>query len=173
MEPKKITYKQKMSSADIWRYLKAIIFPLSIFILAMFAIEGLAGFGSKLVAPLTGAMWAMGAFSAIMLPSQRGSILSTVHVTIGVYLVTLVVLKRIIVMMSGVSSEMLMAAFNQAIPVTSGTSISGWLQTMIWITAVMTPLGYIGMEAKRIFTFKRRSSKERAMDEIRGIHPNK
>lgn len=170
--PKKaITYKQTMSQSDFFRYLKAVGVPLSIFVLSLFAIQSLAGFGSKLVAPLTGVMWATGAICAIIMGSHRGSILTETHVTIAGYLAALLALKEVIALMSGVSSEMLMAAFNQAIPVTSGSAISGWLQNMMWIAAVMTPIGFIGMQVKRVFTFRREKSAQKTFDEIRGIRP--
>lgn len=166
-----ITYKQNMSGADLFRYMKAVGLPLGIFLLSLLAIQSLAGFGTKLVAPMTAVMWAIGAISAIILPSHRGSILTETHVAIAGYLATLVALKEIIAMMSGVSSEMLMAAFNQAIPVTSGSAISGWLQTLMWITAAMTPIGFVGMQVKRIFSFKRNQSTQKTFDRLRGIRP--
>jgi len=167
-----IVYRQKISKSDIFRYVKAVVFPTGIFVLSIFTISSLAGFGTYLVAPLTGFMWCAGAISAFIIPSQRGSILTETHVTLGVYLLTLLALKQIIALMSGVSSEMLMAAFNQSIPVTSGSAISGWLQSVLWLTAVMTPVSFIGIQAKKVFTFKRRS-KEKFMDQIRGVRKGK
>lgn len=173
VERKAITYKQKMSATELFRYVKAVILPIGVFILSLFVIQALAGFGSKLVAPLTGIMWAFGAICAIWLPSHRGSIMKETHMTIGIYLLTLIALKTIISLMSGVSAEMLMAAFNQAIPTTSGSAVSGWLQNLMWINGVMTPFGFIGMQGKRLFTFKRKASKEKFFDQARGIRSNK
>lgn len=167
-----ITYKQKMSGADLFRYVKAVAFPLAVFVIALIAIQNLAGFGTKLVAPLTGIMWCMGVVCCFLLPSHRTSILKETHMTIGIYLITLVALKYIVAMMSGVSSEMLMEAFNQAIPTTSGSAISGWLQSLMWITAVMTPVGFIGMQGKRVFSFRRKAAKEKFMEQTRGVRSN-
>lgn len=169
-QKKAITYKQAMSRSDMTRYLKAVGLPIGVFLLSLFAIQSLAGFGRMLVAPMTAIMWAIGVIAAIILPSHRGSILSETHVTIGGYLAALMALKEVIAMMSGVSSEMLMAAFNQAIPVTSGSAISGWLQNMLWITAVMTPIGFIGMQVKRIFTFRRNQTTQKTFEQLRGVH---
>ena len=172
-ERKAITYKQKMSGAEFFRYVRAVSLPIGVFVLSLLVIQALAGFGSKLVAPLTGLMWAFGALCAIWLPSHRASIMTETHMTIGIYLITLIALKTIISLMSGVSAEMLMAAFNQAIPVTSGSAISGWLQTLMWINGVMTPFGFIGMQGKRLFSFKRKASKEKFFEQTRGIRRNK
>lgn len=172
MERKSITYKQAMSNADFARYLKAVGLPIGVFLLTLFATQSLSGFGTKLVAPLTAAMWFTGTLTAILLPSHRGSVLTETHVAIAGYLALLLALKEVIAMMSGVSSEMLMAAFNQAIPATSGSAISGWLQNLMWITAAMTPIGFISMQVKRLFTFKREQSAQKTFDRIRGIHAN-
>ena len=166
---KRITYKQKMSGSDLFRYVKAVALPVGVFVIALITIQNLAGFGSKIVAPLTGAMWAVGVITCLILPSHRASVLKTTHVTIGIYLITLFALKHIITLMSGVSSEVFMETFNQAIPVTSGSAVSGWLQNMMWITGVMTPIGFIGMQGKRIFTFRKNAAKETFMERIRGV----
>ncbi|MBQ7818427.1 MAG: hypothetical protein IJ341_01890 [Bacteroidales bacterium] len=166
---KNIVYRQKMSGGDVFRFVKAVAVPLAIFILSLVVISQLAGFGSKLVAPLTGVMWCVGSLCCLMLPSFRTSILRETHMTIGIYLITLLALKYIIAMMSGVSSEMLMEAFNQAIPVTSGTAIAGTLQTIMWLTAVSTPIGFIGAQGRRLFQFKRKAEKEKFMERTRGV----
>ena len=165
----KLTYKQKMSGADLFRYVKAVAIPLAVFILSLIAIQSLAGFGSKLVAPLTGIMWCAGAICAIIMPAHRSSILTETHVTIACYLSALIVFKELIALLSGVSSEMLMDAFGQAIPVTSGSAITGWLQTLLWITAAMTPAGYIAMQVKRVFTFHKNKAKDKTFEQLRGI----
>lgn len=169
MNQNPITYKQSMSGSDFFRYVKAVSLPIGVFLLSLVAIQSLAGFGSKLIAPLTAVMWVTGSVCALILPSHRGSILSETHVAIAGYLATLMALKEIVAMMSGVSSEMLMAAFNQAIPTPSGSAISGWLQTLMWITAAMTPVGFVGMQVKRVFSFRRQQSTQKTFDRIRGI----
>lgn len=166
----KLVYKQKLNRNDILRYIKAIGLPSATFLLALIAIQSLAAFGAKLIAPLTAIMWSVGVICTFLMPSHRSSILTETHVTIGGYLVTLIAIKEIVAMMSGVSSEMMMAAFNQAIPITSGSAISGWLQNLLWIDAVMTPIAYVGMQVKRVFSFRKNNSKEKAFEQLRGIN---
>ena len=164
-----ITYKQNMSRSDMMRYLKAFALPAGVFILSLLCIDSLAVFGSKLVAPLTAVMWAIGVICAITMPSHRGSILTETHVAIAGYLAAIWALKEIVALMSGVTSEDMMTAFNAAIPLTSGSAISGWLQNMMWIAAVMTPVGFIGMQVKRVFTFRKERSTKKTFEQIRGI----
>ena len=164
-----ITYRPGISGADICRYVKAVGLPAGIFLLAIFAIERYAAFGSNLIAQLTGIMWAAGAVCALILPSHRSTVLNETHVTIACYLLALTGIRELIALVSGVSSEMLMASYNQAIPLTSGSTVSGYLQTLLWISAIMTPLGFIGMQGKRIYSFKRKASKQKFFDQTRSI----
>ena len=168
----RITYRQGPSAKDAARYLKAIALPAGLFLLALLCVSRLAGFGTGLVAPLTGAMWAIGVICALLVPSQRNSILRETYVTVGCYLVGLMALREAIALVSGISSEALMAAYNQALPLTSGSTFSGYLQTSLWIAAIMTPVGFTGLEAKKVFTFRRRGSKNRTLDQLRGIRSN-
>ena len=78
-------------------------------------------------------------------------------------------IRELIALVSGVSSEMLMASYNQAIPLTSGSTISGYLQSLLWIASVMTPLGFMGMQAKKIYSFRRKASKQKFFEQTRGL----
>lgn len=153
----------------MYRYIKAIGLPVSVFLLALFVITRFAQFGSSLIAPLCGIMWVIGALCALLLPSHRSSILTETHVTIACYLLALAGFREMIALVSGISAEMLMASYGQAIPLTSGSAISGYLQTLLWISAIMTPLGFIGMQGKRLYSFKRKASKQRFFDQTRSI----
>ena len=70
---------------------------------------------------------------------------------------------------SGVSSQMLMATFGQPLATTSANTIPGYLQSMLYISAAMIPFGFLGMELKRIITFKRSVNKQRTMEQLRSI----
>ena len=168
-EIKPITYKKGVNGADIYRYVKAVGIPVSVILLALFVINRFAQFGDNLIAPLTGIMWSFGALCALLLPSHRVSILTETHVTIVCYLLSMTGIRELIALVSGVSAEMLMASYNQAIPLTSGSTISGYLQTLLWIAAVMTPLGFVGMQAKKVYSFRRKASKQKFFDQTRGL----
>lgn len=169
---KPITYKRKMTGQEFWRYVKAIGFSSGLFIIAMVVLSQFARFGSVVLAPLVAAMWVFGVVCAILIPSQKQSILNETHITIAIYLVTLIAVKTLIKLISGVSSEMMMSSFNQAIPLTGGSTITGYLQTLMWITTVMTPLGFIGMQAKKVFTFRKKANKNKELERLRGFRQN-
>ena len=54
-------------------------------------------------------------------------------------------------------------------PPASNASLSGFLEYMLWIAAVMVPIGFVIMEAKKIVLFRRKVSKQRFFDQLRGI----
>ena len=167
-----LTYIRKQASADMFRYIKAVGFPIGCFFLSMFAINTFGLFGADLIAPFTAAMWVCGVIVGLVLPSHRSGILRETHITIAVYQISLMVVRAIVPMVSGVSSEMLMATYNQAIPVASGQAFSGYMQTLLWITTIMTPVGFIFMEIKKVFTLRRQDTVKRTHNRMLGTLPN-
>lgn len=164
-----LTYRHKTSKSDIARYCKAVGLPIGVFLLALFTITRFAAFGTGLIAPATGFMWAFGVITAFLLPSQRSSQLTETCIVIGIYLLGLTGIRELISLTAGVSSEMLMASFNQAIPLTAGSTISSYLQAMLWITAVATPLGMVIKWGKQILSFRKRTGKSKTFQRLRGI----
>lgn len=169
---KRLTYQRAQANADIYRYAKAVAFPCGLFLLAMFTIKHFNLFGINLIAPMVGIMWVCGIIVGWFLPSQRRSVLRETHVTIAVYLISLTVFKELVASISGISAEMLMATYNQAIPVTSGQAFSGYLQTMLWITTIMTPVGFIFMEVKKVFSLRRKKEAKNYRDRLLGTRQN-
>lgn len=168
----RITYKQGMSNKELYAYLKAFAVPTGVFLLAILVISIFGAFGTNLLAPMAGAMWIFGAFTAFMVPSQKESICNETHMTIAGYFGGMYGLRLLIAVVSGASSEQLMATYGQAMPISSGNTITGFIQTMLWITAVMLPVGFFGMEGKKIVMFRKRMSKQRIFDQLRGIRNN-
>lgn len=168
----RLTYKRAQANADLFRYVKAIAFPVGIFMLAMFTIDRLNLFGINIVAPLTSVMWLSGIIVGLIQPSLRRATLRETHITIGVYLISITLFKELVASISGISSEMLMATYNQPIPVTSGAAFSGYLQTMLWITTIMTPVGFIIMEVKKLFTMRRTQEAKKFHDTLLGARKN-
>lgn len=167
-----MVYKRAQANVDFMRYAKAIGFPITIFLLTMFTIDRFNLFGINIIAPLTGVMWGCGVIVGILQPSHRRSVLRETLITMGVYLVSMIVLKELVSTISGVSSEMLMATYNQAIPVTSGEAFSGYLQTMLWITAIMTPVGFVFMQLKKLFTLHRNQEAKKFKEHLFGTREN-
>lgn len=164
-----LSYKQKASHADMMRYFRAVALPIGIFLLGIFTITQFGPFGTKIIAPVTGIMWVFGVGCSVALPSQRLSILRETHATIAIYLVGLTGIRELISLASGVSAEMLMAAFGQAIPLTSGSTFANWLQNLLWITALLTPLGFVIMQGKKVYSFRRKGNPKQVLTQLRNI----
>ena len=142
------------------------------FVLWMYLDSVYYGFGRKIITPLTGAMWIIGAFFALILPSQRDEIIKHTKWFILGYVGILFLYRYVIIAVSGVSADNLTAAFNQAIASSSATAVVGWLQNLLWIISITYPIAYFIFQAKKIPQFFGTRSKQRATREIRDIRNN-
>ena len=167
-----IVYHSKVSAQDIWPKVFAIITYLVSFGLWMYLDKAYYNFGSNIITPLTAAMYIVGAVFAILLPSQKKETVNQTKWFVLGYLAVMFVYKFVIAAVSGVSADNLAAAFNQALPSTTGTAIAGWLQNLLWIIAITTPVGFFTMQAKKIPQFIKARSKRQAIRQIRDIRDN-
>lgn len=149
--------------------LKAIAFPIAVFCLGLFTINMFGEFGKKLICPLSGAMWDVGVLVALLMPSQRKDALNHMLIVCATYYGTLITVHAVLSVVSGVSSEMIAASFEQAIPTSTGNAIPGYLQTMMWFTGVLVPLGEIGYQLKRLFQFKKQQTLAKTFAQKRGL----
>lgn len=164
-----ITYKQGMTSKELTNYVKAIAVPIGVFLLALVITSNFGAFGTGIVAPMASLMWLGGALVAWKIPSQRRGTLKETYIAVSGYLAGLFLLKVLIGLSATTSSEQLMASFNQVMPVAANSTISGFLQSMLWILAFLTPITVLGMFAKKFVQFKRTLSKDKVLQQVRGI----
>lgn len=169
MDHEPLTYKQNMSREETLRVMKAIGIPLAVFGLAIFTISNFASFGTKLICPLSGAMWFVGFIVALVMPAQRREVLHQTLTFLALYYLALIGFKIVLGVVSGVSSEMIAASYDQAIPAATGNAIPGYVQNAMWFTSVLTPIGFVGMQVKRLRDFKRNQSLTRTFGQKRGI----
>lgn len=172
MTMEKITYKQGISGKEITGYFFAIGFPATVLILSLIIVSYFAQFGQKLMAPMVALMWICGAICALILPSHRQGIITETHWAIVGYLIGMFGLQKIVQLVSGTTNEMLVATYEQAMPAASNASLTGFLEYMLWIVAVMVPIGFAVMEGKKIILFRRKVSKQKFFDQLRGIRDN-
>ena len=165
----RISYRQGMSSQELGSYIKAVAIPIGVFLLSLLIIGQFGAFGRNILAPAASLMWIAGAAVALKIPSQRKSTLNETHAAVTGYLAGLMLLKWLIGVAATTSSEQLMATYSQALPVSTGSTISGFLQSMLWILSFMTPITFLTLQAKKFITFRRTSAKNKVMEQIRGI----
>lgn len=168
----KITYKQGISGKEITGYFFAIGFPAAVLVLSLIIVSYFGQFGQNLMAPMVAFMWICGAICALILPSHRQGIITETHWTIVGYLIGMFGLQKIVQLVSGTTNEMLVATYEQAMPAASNASLTGFLEYMLWIVAVMVPIGFTAMEGKKIILFRRKVSKQKFFDQLRGIRDN-
>ena len=101
--------------------------------------------------------------------SQRKDALNHMLIVCATYYGTLITVHAVLSVVSGVSSEMIAASFEQAIPTSTGNAIPGYLQTMMWFTGVLVPLGEIGYQLKRLFQFKKQQTLAKTFAQKRGL----
>lgn len=106
------------------------------------------------------------------MPSQRQEVLNQTMIVCSIYFLALLGLKILLAVVSGVSSEMIAASYDQAIPTSTGNAIPGYLQTMMWFVAVLLPIGDISMQVKRLFQFKRNQTLQKTFGRTRGLRNN-
>lgn len=166
---KNFTYVKKASGKEKNKLVWAVVFPVAVFFFSIIGISVFKNFGRILMAPLIGAMWIVGAACALYMPSHRKDIIKETLTFIATYNATLLGLRELIAITSGVSSQMLMATFGQPLATASANTIPGYLQSMLYISAAMIPFGFIGMQGKRILQFRRSANKQRTMEQLRNI----
>lgn len=126
-------------------------------------------FGKYIISSAIAATIVISSFVAIILASQRIEVIKDMKKMLALYVSVLFAYRYIAMLLSGVSSEDLSAALNTALPGTSGTAMLGWLQTILWIAAIATPVGFCGMQLKKIGQFFGTKRKSQAIREIRDV----
>lgn len=165
MENKELVYRNR-NTDETFSFLKGVVPIIALFFFSIYTIQIFNLFGKNVLAPFTAIMWAFGTATTIVLPSQRKETIKETEVTIGIYLVSLIVVRELVKKISGISAEMIMATYNMNMPVTSGSAFSGYLQTMMWIITIMTPVSFIGLQIKKIFTMRRNMEKKKYHDRL-------
>lgn len=165
------------STTVSWRHYKPTFINLGIYayILAVwiYDIKAYYNFGKNIICPAVAIMFGVAFVVGIILPAQRVEIAKSVkHFTAG-YVTVLFLYKFVISAVSGISAENFAAAFNQSLPATTGTTIVGWLQTLLWIAAVLAPVKEVTAICSRIKQFYGTKSKDKAIREIRDYRENK
>ena len=98
-------YTSSFGFRDIWPKLWNLVIYISTYALWLYLDSAYYNFGSKIITPLTGAMWIVGAVLAILLPSQKHDIIKHTKWFVLGYLAILFIYRYVIILVSGVSAE--------------------------------------------------------------------
>lgn len=129
-------------------------------------------FGTMWIVPAVSSMWLMGAFTAWFISEEReGTIKETKWAIFG-FLGFLFLYRIAIGLIASISSEQMGAALNITVPAASGMAAAGFLQNILVIISVMTPIGFLVWCAQKFKTYHGRETKQSAFDRIKGIRKN-
>lgn len=163
------TYVKRASAQDMSHIVMAVALPSAVFFLSLYTIARFKGMGTYLIAPAIAVMWLAGAVIAGWMPSHRKDILKETNVTIAGYCGSLIMFHTLIGITSGVSSEMLMATFNQPMATATSNAIPGYLQNALYMVSVLVPISFLSMQGKRVLSFRRNSAKAKIIQQLRNI----
>lgn len=165
-----MTYATKTSRQDSFAMLKAVAVPVIVFSLEIFTISNFAAFGTKIISPASAVMWIVGFVVALIMPAERAEVLRQTMIMCCIYCITMLGLKLALGLVSGASSEMIAASYGQAIPTTTGNSLPGIVQNILWYSSFGIPAGYVIMQVKRVLQFSHKKSLQDTFRKVRGIN---
>lgn len=164
-----LTYKKNMSKTEVLHVMAAVGLPLGLFCLSLMTISVFANYGTYLMCPVIGGMWVVGLVVAFLMPSMRREVINQTLITITTYCLAMLGLRLMLNLTSGVSSEMISASFNTPIPTATGNALPGYIQNIMFFTTAGVPIGFVGMQGKRLLQFKHNQSLQKRMASVRGI----
>lgn len=167
MEP--VTYKQNISKNELLKLMKAVGLPIAILFFTLLTISAWGEFGFFFFTKMIGLMWIVGVGTATYLSQMREEVLDQTCAFIFFYDAAMLGFKLLISITSGVSGEMISAAMQIASPQPTQNVISGYIPIMMQMSAIMTPIGFIAMQGKRIMQFRKTRSINKEFGRVRGI----
>lgn len=165
----KLVYSSKVSKELFKANLKIILLYAIIFIFWIVVVKMYANFGVKWVVPSISAMWIVGAVTTYFVPDDRENTVKSTRNAVAGYLLFLFLYRFVIQYIGNISSAELAVSLGINITATAGMAISSWLQNILLITSVMTPVGYLVWCAQKFKTFNGRETKAGAFDRIKDI----
>jgi len=145
-----MTYVTKTNREDSFAMMKAVAIPAIVFGLEIFTISSFAAFGTKIISPASAIMWIVGFVVALLMPPERTEVLRQTMMMCSIYCLTLMGLKLALGLVSGASSEMIAASYGQAIPTTTGNTLPGIVQNILWYSSFGRIRHHAGKESDPI-----------------------
>lgn len=164
-----LVYSSRVSKELFKANLKIILLYSIIFIFWIVVVKMYANFGVKWVVPAVSAMWIMGAVTTHFVPDDRENTVKSTRNAIAGFLLFLFMYRFVIRYIGNISAAELAISLGINITATAGMAISAWLQNILLITSVMTPVGFLVWCAQKFKTFNGRETKSGAFNRIKDI----
>lgn len=170
MQNKSITYRPGMSRQETYGMIKAVGVPLIVFALCLYTISNFGSYGSKVICPMSGAVWLGGFLTALYLPVERRQTISQTMGICTIYCCTLLGLKIALGIVSGASAEMIAASYDQPIPLATGNALPGVLSNIMMIGSAFIPGSYLAMLLKKVVQYRKTKNMQETYEQVRGIN---
>lgn len=164
-----LVYSNVFSMHQLVSTIKIVLFYAFELVLWLVVAKLYLNFGTKWITPAVSAMWLMGAVTTYLIREEReGTIKETKWAILG-FLAFLLLYRIVINLIASISSEQMGAALNITIPAASGMAAAGFLQNILWIVSVMTPIGFLVWCAQKFRVYHGRATKQEAFQKIKGV----
>jgi hypothetical protein len=169
----KLVYTGTINATQIWAYVKIIAFYILELVAWILIARAYAAFGTKLITPMVSAMYIVGAFTTWYIKEDRESTIKSTKWMVAGYLGALLVYRIVIKLAAPVTSDQMSVALNIPIPGASGLAAAGFFQNILWILAIMFPVGFVFMCGKKFVLFHGKQTKEEAFRRAKGLRKNR
>lgn len=167
-----IVYSNIYSKQQIVSTVKIVLFYAFELVLWLIVAKLYLNFGTKWITPAVSAMWVMGAVTTYFIKEEREAMIKETKWTILGFLGFLFLYRGVIGLVSSITSEQMGAALNITMPAASGMAAAGFLQNILWIVSVMTPIGFLVWCGQKFRVYHGRATKQEAFQRIKGTRQN-
>lgn len=167
-----LTYTNTLSSQQVISTIKIVLLYAGILILWLVVAKLYMNFGSQWIVPAVSTMWLMGAVTTYYIKEEREGTIKETKFSILGFLLFLFLYRGVIQLIAPISSEQMGAALNITVPAASGMAAAGFLQNILIIVSILTPIGFLTWCAQKFKVYHGRATKQEAFQRIKGIRNN-
>jgi len=163
-----LTYGKSARPENWIANLKIIGFYVAVVIFWLLIASVYRGFGRGWLIPAVSIMWLSGAVTSYVAQNDQENTLRETRWVILGFLSFLLIYRSILPLIVPLTSAQMSAALDLNIPAVSGTAIAGTLQTILLLTSVLTPVGYLIWCGQKIRQYHGRRTRQNMFEQIKG-----
>ncbi|MFE8700968.1 hypothetical protein ACFYKX_10100 [Cytobacillus sp. FJAT-54145] len=130
------------SKAKLYLVGKILLTYVALIVLWLWLVHMYAAFGQGWIKFAVGIMWIAGAVAVWGVPEDREQTIKETKWAVAGYLLFLLIYRVVIVKFSQFSPDEVGVALGVNVPVSSATSALGFIQNMLMIISILTPVGF-------------------------------
>lgn len=164
-----IVYENNLRSLHLKSVVKTALFYICEIIAWLVVAKLYGNFGVKVMTPLISLMWLAGAITTFFIKEERAETIKQTKWFIYGYIGLLFLYRLLVQYIASISIADMTASLNISMATVSGAAASGFLQNMLMILSVFTPLAFITWCAKKFVTYHGKMTKQDAFAKIKDI----